>query len=133
VGKFCAARQAGTQLELPVRLKKKEVRELALDLVIVEHAGRVLLIKRGSSERRLADFWELPQKKALPRMRSRKIAEFRHQIVNDRFLVTVWRSAFSRRPESMDVGDWIPATELARYPLTTVTKKALAHAPLAAL
>jgi A/G-specific adenine glycosylase len=128
VGKFCEARQAGTQLELPVRLKKKVVRELALDLAIVERAGSVLLVKRASSERRLADFWELPGKKALPRMRSRKIAEFRHQIVNDRFLVTVWRmSVPPGDPESIGLGDWIPATDLGRYPVTTVAKKALAQ------
>jgi A/G-specific adenine glycosylase len=127
VSELCAAKSAGTQHGLPVKLKKQTVREIALDLAVLRHDGRLLLVKRGSSERRLADFWELPVRQSVPRTKSRKVAEFRHQIVNDRFLVTVWSMSIAPdRAAAIAFGEWIPADELPSRPLTTVTRKALA-------
>ena len=131
VARFCAARAAGTEREVPVRLKKGEVRDVPLDLAILERDARVLLIKRASTERRLADFWELPGKQLFPRLKGTKLAEFRHRIVNDRFRVTVWHMAVAKiRPANLPAGDWVAIAELGRIPLTTVAKKALgAHMP----
>jgi A/G-specific adenine glycosylase len=127
VGKFCAARAAGTELELPVRLKKGKARDVPLDLAILERDARVFLMRRASTERRMADFWELPGKQLFPRLRSTKLAEFRHQIVNDRFRVTVWRiPAEKMQTANLPAGDWVKIAELGRIPLTTVAKKALA-------
>jgi A/G-specific adenine glycosylase len=131
----CAARAAGTARELPVKLKKQVVRLVALDLAIVEspeHADRLLLLKRAASERRLADFWELPAKQLFPLVRAKKLSTFRHQIVNDRFTVTVWHlTADNGEMLHPDTSEWIERTALARLPLTTVTKKALQHAGFA--
>ena len=130
IAKFCAATQAGTERQLPVKLNKKTVRHVPLDLAIVERDGHILLVKRSSTERRLAGFWELPAKP--PRQRGRKLAQFRHQIVNDRFQVTVWGISMtgSQTPpgpvSQTPPGQWIPAADLHHLPLTTVTKKALA-------
>ncbi len=70
--KFCAARAAGTERELPVKLKKPETREVTLDLAILERGDCVFLLKRSPAERRLADFWELPAKQLFPRLKARE-------------------------------------------------------------
>jgi A/G-specific adenine glycosylase len=127
VERFCAARAAGTEREVPVRLKKGKARDVPLDLAILERDARVFLMKRASSERRLADFWELPGKHLFPRMRGTILAEFCHRIVNDRFRVTVWHMAAGKiRPADVPAGEWVETAELGRIPLTTVAKKALA-------
>jgi A/G-specific adenine glycosylase len=127
VGKFCAARAAGTEREVPVRLKKGKARDVPLDLAILERDACVFLMKRASTERRLAGFWELPGKQLFPRFKAAKLAEFRHQIVNDRFHVTVWHIAIGKiQPSNLPAGAWVGTAELGRIPLTTVAKKALA-------
>jgi A/G-specific adenine glycosylase len=127
VEKFCAARAAGTARELPVKLKKQVVKEVALDLAIVERAGCIFLVKRSSAERRLAGFLELPALDRLPEMDAVKLGELRHQIVNDRFSITVWHITFGNRESAgMPAGEWLEVSQLERIPLTTVTKKALA-------
>ena len=79
VTKFCAAHAAGTQRELPVKLKSPKAREVSLDLVLLEWEGRIFLTQRQDHERRLAGFWELPEKKLLRGIRSRLAGEFSHQ------------------------------------------------------
>ncbi len=75
VAKFCAARAAGTERELPVKLKKQRARDVPLDLVLLEGhppapgEERIFLIQRSSAERRLADFWELPAVDRFPDFR----------------------------------------------------------------
>jgi A/G-specific adenine glycosylase len=128
VVKFCAARAAGTERELPVKLKKQDARDVPLDLAILERDARVFLTKRASTERRLADFWELPGKGLFPRLRGTKVSEFRHRIVNDRFLVSVWHIRLGK-PQPMPEGEWVTVADLPRIPLTTVARKALAARP----
>jgi A/G-specific adenine glycosylase len=131
VARFCAARSAGTATQLPVKLRKRTVRELALDLAILEKGDRLYLVKRRSTERRLADFWELPRKQDVPQLDLRRIGEFRHQIVNDLYRIFVWRVASGEGElpgltHRLPDGSWIEFAKLSAIPLTTVTKKALA-------
>ena len=131
VAKFCAARAAGTERELPVKLKKQAARDVPLDLLLIRSAedDRIFLIRRSSSERRLADFWELPERGQFPNaFRPRRLGEFRHQIVNDRFRVRLW-SARAKHAD-LPLGKWFAPPEWERIPLTTITKKALALAML---
>jgi A/G-specific adenine glycosylase len=123
VAAFCAARAAGREHELPMKLKKPAAREVRLELVLLQRGERILLVKRSSSERRLADFWELPAKDVVKGLRCAKAAEFSHRIVNDCFRVTIWRS---RSVPERPAGNWFPLAELKQLPLTTVTRKALA-------
>jgi len=125
--KFCAARAAGTERELPVKLKRHEARDVPLDLAILQRDDCVLLIRRSPAERRLADFWELPEKQLAPGLRGKKLAEFRHRIVNDRFQITVRHINIGKRKLSIPPeGSWVRIADLRRIPLTTVTRKALA-------
>ena len=127
VEKFCAARAAGMERQLPVKLKKQNVRDVALDLAIAERAGCIFLVKRAEGERRLADFWELPSMSVFPSRHAVELAKLRHQIVNDRFSITVWQIVFDGLESAgMPDGEWVEVTQLDRIPLTTVTKKALA-------
>ena len=113
-----------------MKLKKAAARDVALDLALLKgrgaHAGRIFLVQRSADERRLAGFWELPEKKSLPGWRARASKEFMHRIVNDRFLITVWRGVWRGAPPvTLPAGRWFTFSELAAIPLTTVTRKAL--------
>jgi A/G-specific adenine glycosylase len=124
VRRSCAAQAAGTQNQLPVKLKKQPAREVPLDLVLLKDAAqRVFLVQRSSSEARLAGFMELPDKRLFPRLRAEKRGEFRHQIVGDRFCVTVWTA---RTPAKLPPGEWRDMARLHEIPLTTISRKALA-------
>lgn len=134
VARFCAARAAGTERALPVKLKKRKTRGIALHPAVLESDGCVYLIERGAAERRLAGFWELPPRALVAGLsrRLKKISAFRHQIVNDRFRVTVWHArcaefSIGRFPGAEPPrGRWVKIADLARIPLTTVARKALA-------
>lgn len=127
VAKFCAARAAGTERELPLKLKKQKARDVLLDLVLLQRESEVFLVQRSLEEKRLAGFWELPARdhfSAFSKLRARKLHGFRHQIVNDRFQVQIWRA----RPNGIKLppGEWFSAPQWQEIPLTTVTRKALA-------
>jgi A/G-specific adenine glycosylase len=127
VVKFCVARASGSERELPVKLKKRAARNVALELAILEREGSIFLVQRSALERRLADFWELPPKNLFPRVKGAKLAEFRHRIVDDNFRVTVWHITDRNfQPANPLTGNWVELGDLDRIPLTTVTRKALA-------
>ena len=126
VARFCAGRAAGIERQLPVKKRPGAVREVALELAVVQHAGTVLLVPRAASERRLAGFWELPEKCRIAGLQGPPRKSFTHQIVNDRFRVSVWLSR-SRSAKTVRIPDgrWVPFADLSAMPVTTITKKAL--------
>lgn len=129
VSRFCIARAGGHERALPVKLRKQATRDITLDLALLARGSRVFLVRRTSAERRLADFWELPMRQQFGDSSAEhwnKIGEFRHQIVNDRFRVVLWRARMSGI--NLPAGRWLDARERELHPLTTVTKKALAVA-----
>jgi A/G-specific adenine glycosylase len=132
VAHLCAARAAGTERDLPVKLKKSLAREVSLDLALFTARGKkpreVFLVQRASEERRLADFWELPAKDLFPNWHGEAAKRITHQIVNDRFRITVWRGM---APAKLPAGKWFTPAELATIPLTTATRKALTATPSA--
>ncbi|HEY4088492.1 MAG TPA: A/G-specific adenine glycosylase [Bryobacteraceae bacterium] len=122
VARFCQARASGRETELPVKLKKNAARDVPLDLAIFRNGSELFLIQRAAGERRLAGFWELPGKNLFPRWRGRLAAQFTHQIVNDRFRISVFEGP---APKVLPNGKWFVPAELDAIPLTTVTRKAL--------
>jgi A/G-specific adenine glycosylase len=122
--RFCAGRAAGRERELPVKAKKPAVSETALDLLALFRASQVFLIRRGDTEKRMSGFWELPRLDLFPNAAARKVSEFTHRIVNDRFRVTV-RTAGDQVPAGPP-GRWFGPAELDSVPVTTITRKALA-------
>jgi hypothetical protein len=113
---------------LPVKRKKTLARDVSLDLAQFAGpagtAGKVFLVRRAAEERRLADFWELPEKKLFPGWRGRRVKQIVHQIVNDRFRITVWQGV---APRILPDGKWFTSADLAAIPLTTIARKALAE------
>ncbi len=127
VERHCLGRAAGRERELPVKTPKAVPRDVALDLLVLNRdvPGRepeVFLTQRGASERRLAGFWELPERALLPRVRAESAGAFTHRIVNDRFRVSVWCGQ-ARRVALR--GGWFGTDPLAAIPLTTISRKAL--------
>lgn len=125
VARFCDARATGRETELPVKLKKNASRDVPLDLALLRNGSEFFLIERAAGERRLAGFWELPPKDLFPRWRGRLAAQFTHQIVNDRFRISLFEGT---APKVLPAGKWLSLAELDSIPLTTVTRKALALA-----
>ena len=123
VARFCDARATGRETELPVKLKKNASRDVPLDLALLRNGSEFFLIERAAGERRLAGFWELPPKDLFPRWRGRLAAQFTHQIVNDRFRISIFEGT---APKVLPAGKWLSLAELDSIPLTTVTRKALA-------
>jgi A/G-specific adenine glycosylase len=120
----CSARAQGIQNELPVKLNKREPIKLAIELLLVEKAGRVLMRQRGANEPRLAGFWELPEPRFMPNMRrTAKLGEFRHSITRHDYTVEVWRAEPGKAPKGFH---WISRAELATLPLATTARKAFA-------
>lgn len=126
VREMCGGLQAGRQHELPVKLGKAPARQVTLDLVLLEKEGRVFLIRRSDSERRLSGFWELPEKQLIPGARTKQMASFGHRIVNDQFHVVIWAAVWREASDHLPEGMWFGADERVAIPLSTVTKKALA-------
>lgn len=130
VARLCAAHAAGTQQELPVKLKKAAVRDVSLDLALFAgrggNAGKVFLVHRGSGERRMADFWELPARSLIPNWNGRLHGSLSHRIVNDRFRINIWRGM---APLTLPPGKWFTPGQLTAIPLTTISRKALALSP----
>jgi A/G-specific adenine glycosylase len=122
VARFCEARATGRETELPVKLKKNASRDVPLDLALLRNDSGLFLIQRAADERRLAGFWELPPKSLFPRWRGRLAAQFTHQIVNDRFRISVFEGP---APNVLPPGKWFAPAELDAIPLTTVTRKTL--------
>ena len=122
---FCAGRAAGRERELPVKLRKPAVTEIALDLLAILRGGQVFLVRRDDAEKRLAGFWELPAKDLFTEIRADHASEFTHRIVNDRFRVVIWRATVPTAAK-LEGGRWFDLPEVDSVPVTTVTRKALA-------
>jgi A/G-specific adenine glycosylase len=119
----CAALAEGIQNELPVKLNKRDPIKLAIELLLIEKDGRILMRQRGQQEPRLAGFWELPEPRFVPGAnRGAKLGEFRHSITRHDYTVEVWQAEPVRAPKGFH---WIALDELPALPLATTARKAL--------
>jgi A/G-specific adenine glycosylase len=129
VSSFCEARQAGTEKQLPVKLRKAKPEAVEARVAIVTCRGRVLLRQRDRAARRMAGFWELPSLEDLPRATGANLLGcFRHTIVNQRYSVTVYTATLpaGHAPKGTR---WMKPECLAECPITTVTRKAMGLLP----
>jgi A/G-specific adenine glycosylase len=131
VANDCVARQQGRQKELPVKTPKNPASAVECAVVIVRRHILLLLKQRPADSKRMAGFWELPapeEVSAIPILR--EAGQFQHTIVNTRYHVRVLLAAPTRDPHPADPAldaRWFSSDELARIPLTTVTRKALSY------
>jgi len=123
VAPLCEARKTGRQSELPVAGNKPAPERISLQVAIVRKSGSVLLRQRPATVSLMAGFWELPAPQDLPDWRpSADLGSFRHTITHHHYTITVLTGKISRAPRDFR---WLRGVQLARMPLTTVTRKAL--------
>jgi len=123
VRRFCEGRAAGRERELPVRGGRERARDIPLDLLLFQRQNEIFLVRRRADERRLAGFWELPVR-LKPKSGDEPVVTFTHRIVNDCFRIAVYICRPPVRPP--EPGEWFTPERMARIPVTTIARKALA-------
>jgi A/G-specific adenine glycosylase len=120
----CQGLLEGIENELPLRGARPSAKRREMHLLVIEKGGRVLLRQRTADSRRLAGFWELPEREQVPGATVYGAAgQFRHTIVHTTYTVQVYRAFAHRRPSGFQ---WLAKSALKTFPLSTTTKKALA-------
>lgn len=123
VSEFCEGRKSGRSSELPVKLKTASSIAEEKTLFLVEKKDHLLLRMRPLDAKRLAGFWELPEREHLPGVEgSELIGAFQHTIVNHRYTISVRRANVRRNPPGLT---WVAEADLKSIPLSTTAKKAL--------
>jgi len=126
VAAHCAAHRSGREEQFPIRAARKSFEDVVEDFFIVMRENRILLWQRPADSRRLAGFWELPGPAELPgAARKSRLGFFRHTIVQTRYLCVAWIADVPERAPGME---WIALDQIARLPLSTTARKALAMA-----
>ncbi len=119
----CQARQQGIENQLPLTGARPSANRQKKQLLVIEKAGKILLWQRPSDSRRLAGFWELPEREQVSNATVHgEVAGFRHTIVNTTYLTEVYRATVLSRPKGFQ---WLPKNKLGDLPLSTIAKKAL--------
>ena len=128
VATWCQARAAGTVAQLPVKLRRAEPVQFAVDLLLIRKGPRVLLGQRAATERRMAGFWDLPRADEIPRaVRARRLGSFRHTITHHHYTFAVWTADAAPPKQNFR---WFTAGELGGIPLATIARKGLKLAGL---
>ncbi|MBI4480801.1 MAG: A/G-specific adenine glycosylase [Acidobacteria bacterium] len=117
----------------PLRRKSTPVLRRYIAALVQDKAGRVLLVRRPAQAKWLGGFWELPMwepaEKSAPSWLAvkQRLGTVRHSITDNRLEVAVFLASLrGRRPLADE--RWIAAAEFRDFPITTVTRKALALA-----
>ncbi|MBL8176581.1 MAG: A/G-specific adenine glycosylase [Bryobacterales bacterium] len=120
----CAARLAGRENELPVKLRKMSTVRVDRTLLLVRNGDRVLAWRRGEESSQLRGFWELPEPEHLPEAQIvTRVGEFRHSITNHVYRFEVAEARIFRKPKSFQ---YVSLSQDGDHPLSTTTRKALA-------
>ena len=124
VEKLCKAKRRGLERELPVKMRKIDIRRVRRTLLVVIRNGHILLWRRSQEAALLGGFWELPEPNQLPGAKpDRLIHEFSHAITNRIYEFEVMAAKVNRPPVTLQ---WIRLDQLNAIPLSTVVRKALA-------
>jgi A/G-specific adenine glycosylase len=119
----CEARRLGRENQLPVRLSRPGSSVVEKHLLVIEKDGKLLFWQRPEGSRRLAGFWELPEREQLPGAQVRdRVAGFRHTIVNTNYACQVFRASLGEPPQGFH---WRSKRGFGRIPLSTTARKAL--------
>ncbi len=117
VSRHCAAHQAGTQRDLPLKRAKPQPEQLERTLLVIRRSGSLLL----TPSPRITGFWDLPEH--VPQAREgATLGEFRHTITHRHYRFTVKEATARTAPPP---SHWHTMQELAQIPLSTTAKKAL--------
>lgn len=124
----CRAQEAGTQSQLPVKLRRTEPVAIEKTLLLIQQNGDIVLWQRGAQSSRLAGFWELPEREQLPaaQLTGPPAGMVRHTITHHQYTFTVQPAAVRSLPDGFC---WVPLASLTDIPVSTVTRKALRIMP----
>jgi A/G-specific adenine glycosylase len=121
----CQARGEGLENQLPLTGARPSASRRERHLLAIEKKGRILLWQRPPDSRRMAGFWELPEREQVPGAEVAEAAgRFRHTIVHTTYLVAVYRATQNRLPRGGAL-QWVAKRSLGDLPLSTTAKKAL--------
>ena len=121
----CHGRQQGLENQLPLRGARPATSRHEMHLLVVEKGDEILLRQRTAESKRLAGFWELPERELVPGATVHDaVGGFRHSIVHTTYFVQVYRASIRRRPDGFE---WLAKGKLEGMPLSTTAKKALAR------
>jgi A/G-specific adenine glycosylase len=123
VQSYCAARKSGRERELPIKSNSQNRKWENIDLFIVQKNSTILLHQRPPESKRLAGFWELPDRELIPSATIKgSIGAFQHGITNTTYTVSVYIAEIRRKPTDLL---WIEIEQLSGLPLSTAARKAL--------
>jgi A/G-specific adenine glycosylase len=123
LSKDCRAHYSGLAAELPIKLRRAEIRRVRRSLLVVIRNGNILLWQREQDAAMLGGFYELPEPHQLPEEKTVKLLyEFSHAITNHIYDFRVMATRVSQAPASLN---WTPLGDLSVLPLSTVARKAL--------
>ena len=122
VAQFCESRAAGTQENWPVKRARKLVR-VERSLLAIRRGKRMLFRRRPDTDRKLAGFWELPEKEDLPNATvGAELGKFRHSITNFNNIFTIYDAQIPEKPTGYA---WLTVDEPVEYLFSTTVRKAL--------
>jgi A/G-specific adenine glycosylase len=124
VARTCQGFQQGTQRELPVKARKQQILRVEKTVLFITRGTAILMWQRPPESQKLQGFWELPEAPQLPRaILGKPLGEFRHSITNHDIRTNVVEARIRHIPNNFF---YINRENLAKLPVTTATKKALA-------
>jgi len=115
----------------PPRQQRAAAARRFLAVLMEDREGRCLMVRRSPKANWLGGFWELPmweqgQDENSPRLRLEKhLGTVRHTITDNKLAVAVY-SASMRGRNIFPKGRWIAPGESGNFPITTISRKALA-------
>jgi A/G-specific adenine glycosylase len=119
----CQGRRQGVENQLPLNGVRPNANRREMHLLAIEKGNKILLWQRPADSRRLAGFWELPEREQVPGATVLAAAGgFRHTIVNTTYLVQVYRASLKACSSKLQ---WVPKSNLCNLPVSTTAKKAL--------
>jgi len=127
ISSLCRARESGTILELPVKLRTTKPVRISGALLLVRKGRRILLRQREAGARRMAGFWDLPAPQDLPGAQTgASLGEFRHTITHHHYTFTVLAATPPRPTDPAGPPfRWFEPAALTQIPLSTTARKAL--------
>jgi A/G-specific adenine glycosylase len=122
VSEFCAAREAGTQDQLPLKRKPKTIR-MERTLLAIRRGNEMIFWRRPENVKKLGGFWELPEPEHLPQaMPGEQLGRFSHSITNVNNIFTIREASIAVTPSGYS---WLSIDEPIGYLFSTTVRKAL--------
>lgn len=122
VARFCAARAAGTQEDWPVKRVRKMI-SVERSLLAIRRGEKMLFWRRPDDAKKLAGFWELPEKEQLPGAElGAVLGRFQHSITNFHNTFTIYDAQIPAKPTGYA---WLAAGKPVEYLFSTTVRKAL--------